>query len=52
MEWEPKNIICLIIILGSFILKALGQDDVIDTILIAAASFYFGLHLPKPKNSE
>jgi len=52
MEWTPENIICIIIIVGCLILKALGQDDVIDTILIAAASFYFGLHLPKPKNSQ
>jgi len=52
MEWKPKNVICIIIIAGCLILKALGRDTVIDTILIAAASFYFGLNLPKPKNSQ
>ena len=52
MKMEFKEIICITLIIGCLVLKALGVDDIIDTILIAAASFYFGLHLPKPKNSQ
>jgi len=49
MEWTPQNIICLVLIAGCFILKGMGYDTVIDSILLAAASFYFGLNLPKPE---
>jgi len=49
MALDFKNIICLVIIIGCLVLKGLGYDDVIDTILIGAASFYLGLNLPKPK---
>lgn len=52
MKVDFKDIICITIIIGCLVLKGLGIDDIIDTILIAAASFYFGLHLPKPDKEK
>jgi len=52
MSSNFKNIICLVIIAGCLILKGLGVDSIVDTILLAGASFYFGLNLPTPKNGQ
>lgn len=49
MKVDIKAITALVIIIGCLVLKAFGYNNTIDTILVGAASFYFGLHLPKPE---
>ena len=52
MKWTPAHIVALVIIVGCFVLKGMGVDDVINKILLAAASFYFGLLIPQPKEPK
>lgn len=37
-----EDIIAIILIAGGLTAKCLGYNNIIDTILIAVASFYFG----------
>lgn len=36
------NLICLVLIVGCLVLKGLGINGSIETILVAAAAFFFG----------
>lgn len=48
MRFEAVDLIAILIIVGGIILKALKFDGIVDTLLIAVASFYFGLKIPTP----
>jgi len=41
-----SNITCLVLIIGCLILKGLGFDGTVETILVAAAAFFFGRMTP------
>lgn len=51
MKFEAVDILAYIMVGGGLILKALGFDGVIDTILISVASFYFGLKITIPSQN-
>jgi len=51
MKIEIHDIVALALIAGGIALKALGHDGIIDTLLIAIASFYLGLKLPTPSKN-
>lgn len=40
----PKDVIAIIIIIGSLILLGLGKDSTVSMILIAIVGFYFGIN--------
>jgi len=42
MNWMPRDIIALVLIIGGLALKMYGVDGVVSMILIAVAAFYFG----------
>jgi hypothetical protein len=44
-----SDIIAVLLIAGGIVLKALGIDSVVDSLLIAVASFYFGSALKKKR---
>ena len=42
MQWTPRDIIAVILIVGGFILKFCNIDGVVSMLLIGIAAFYFG----------
>jgi predicted amino acid dehydrogenase len=44
-----SDIIAVLIIAGGIVLKSLGIDTVVDSLLVAVASFYFGSALRRKK---
>jgi len=44
-KFELHDIICGIILVGLLVLKAIGKDGVIDTLLAAGISFYMGFKI-------
>jgi hypothetical protein len=44
-----SDIIAVLIIAGGIVLKALGIDSVVDSMLVAVASFYFGSAIKRKK---
>jgi hypothetical protein len=42
MKINSTDVLALVLIVGGLILKGFGVDGVIDSILIAIASLYFG----------
>ena len=44
-NWKPKDLITLVILLGCFLLKALGINSTTDIILYATALGHLGLSI-------
>ena len=46
---KPTDILALVVVIGSFVLIALGHDGVINSVLMAVIAFYFGIKTTPPK---
>ena len=42
MDFEPIDIIAIVVIVGGFTLTALGYNAVVHGLMIAVGSYYFG----------
>jgi len=51
MKFDTVDLIAILLVGGGLILKGFGFDGIIDTLLIAIASFYFGLKIPTPSQN-
>jgi len=49
MDFETRDILALIILVGCIICKILGKNDVVDDIIMYMLGFYFSYKLVKPK---
>lgn len=45
MRWGPQDVIAAIIIVGCFVLKALGHDTALTWALIGVVAGYYGIDL-------
>jgi len=45
MKWKPIDVISGIIIVGCFVLKAMGQDSAISWTLLGVVGCYYGIDL-------
>lgn len=43
--WQPRHVITLVMLIGAFVLRALGINSITEYIIIAIAVSYLGLDL-------
>lgn len=43
MKWTPRDVIALVIIVGCFVLRALGHDSYVSWSLLGVVAGYYGL---------
>jgi len=44
-KWKPQDVIAVIIVIGCFVLMALGHDSVISWTLLGVVGAYYGIDL-------
>jgi len=42
MEWQPRDVIAIVIIVGGMILLYLGINEIVAIALMAVVAFYYG----------
>jgi len=48
---EGRDIIALVLLIGAFVLKALGYDGFIDTLILGVALAYGAFAIPRPPST-
>ena len=49
MNFEPKDVLAIIIVLGGFVLKALGLNSTVDILLTMVVSSYYTYEFTKKR---
>ena len=55
MKWEPKDVITLIVVIGSMLLMALGHNHIVTYVFAATIMVYIGFDINirrKQKNGK
>ena len=50
--FRPIHVVALVVIIGCFILLALGVNSVVAYVLLSVVAFFFGTYKRTPPNGE
>lgn len=43
-KWNPSDFLAAVLILGLLVLRGLGRDGLVDSLLLATGALYLGYH--------